>query len=127
MDEHSISMTLEKNFLLIPIWNGAKMIRINLSIDGQNIREFDAELATTREQISFWSFLDITAFQKKEALLKLDGATEEGIALITQADEILDASGFYNEPLRPQFHFSQTLGWNNDPNGMFYYDGELHL
>ena len=72
MDGHSISMTLEKNFLLIPIWNGAKMIRINLSIDGQNVREFDAELATTREQISFWSFLDITAFQKKEALLKLD-------------------------------------------------------
>ena len=127
MDGHSISMTLEKNFLLIPIWNGAKMIRINLSIDGQNVREFDAELATTREQISFWSFLDITAFQKKEALLKLDGATEEGIALITQADEILDASGFYNEPLRPQFHFSQTLGWNNDPNGMVYYDGEWHL
>ena len=127
MDTNTVSITLEKNFLLIPIWSGEKMIRISLSIDGQNVREFDAELATTKEQISFWSFLDITAFQKKDATLKLDGATEEGISLITQADEIPGASEFYNESLRPQFHFSQMLGWNNDPNGMVYYDGEWHL
>ncbi|GIW95532.1 MAG: 2,6-beta-D-fructofuranosidase [Pirellulaceae bacterium] len=29
--------------------------------------------------------------------------------------------------LRPQFHFSQKVGWNNDPNGMVYWDGEWHL
>ena len=73
MNKNIVSMTLEKKFLLIPIWNGARMTRIDLSIDGQNVREFDAELATTKEQISFWSFLDITAFQKKDATLKLDG------------------------------------------------------
>ena len=127
MDTNTVSITLEKNFLLIPIWSGEKMVRISLSIDGHNVREFDAELATTKEQISFWSFLDITAFQKKDATLKLDGATEEGISLITQADEIPGASEFYSESLRPQFHFSQMLGWNNDPNGMVYYDGEWHL
>ena len=109
MDTNTVSITLEKNFLLIPIWSGEKMIRISLSIDGQNVREFDAELATTKEQISFWSFLDITAFQKKDATLKLDGATEEGISLITQADEIPGASEFYNESLRPQFTFLKCL------------------
>ncbi len=33
----------------------------------------------------------------------------------------------YNEPHRPQFHFTPPLKWMNDPNGMFYYDGEYHL
>ena len=33
----------------------------------------------------------------------------------------------YDEPIRPQFHLSQQRGWNNDPNGMVYYDGEYHL
>ena len=30
----------------------------------------------------------------------------------------------YDQPLRPQFHFTSRVGWLNDPNGMVYYDGE---
>ncbi|MDG2396649.1 MAG: glycoside hydrolase family 32 protein [Flavobacteriaceae bacterium] len=33
----------------------------------------------------------------------------------------------YNEKFRPQFHFSPKLGWMNDPNGMFYINGDYHL
>lgn len=33
----------------------------------------------------------------------------------------------YTEAHRPQFHFSPQQKWMNDPNGMFYYDGEYHL
>lgn len=28
---------------------------------------------------------------------------------------------------RPNFHFSPKKGWMNDPNGMFYYNGNYHL
>lgn len=34
---------------------------------------------------------------------------------------------WYNEPNRPQIHFSPEANWMNDPNGMVYYDGEYHL
>jgi sucrose-6-phosphate hydrolase SacC (GH32 family) len=33
----------------------------------------------------------------------------------------------YQEPFRPQFHFTPATNWMNDPNGMVYYDGEYHL
>ncbi len=33
----------------------------------------------------------------------------------------------YTVPTRPQYHFSQAMGWSNDPNGMLYYKGEWHL
>ncbi|MFC0261660.1 glycoside hydrolase family 32 protein [Fontibacter flavus] len=33
----------------------------------------------------------------------------------------------FNEPFRPQFHFSPPSNWMNDPNGMVYLDGEYHL
>ena len=33
----------------------------------------------------------------------------------------------YQEPFRPQFHFTPATNWMNDPNGMVYYEGEYHL
>ncbi|GGZ14263.1 hypothetical protein GCM10007049_02640 [Echinicola pacifica] len=33
----------------------------------------------------------------------------------------------FDEPHRPQYHFSPPEQWMNDPNGMVYLDGEYHL
>lgn len=41
--------------------------------------------------------------------------------------EVAPAESAYSEPHRPQFHFSPKEKWTNDPNGMFFYEGEYHL
>jgi fructan beta-fructosidase len=123
----SVTITFIKKYLLFPIRTGAKSARVDLSIDGKNVREFDAEIATSKDDVSFWSFLDVSAFKGKVATLKVSGATDDGFKRIRQSDEVPGSGKFYTEALRPQFHFSQKLGWNNDPNGMVYYDGEWHL
>jgi sucrose-6-phosphate hydrolase SacC (GH32 family) len=33
----------------------------------------------------------------------------------------------FNQPYRPQFHFSPQQHWTNDPNGLVYFEGEYHL
>ncbi len=33
----------------------------------------------------------------------------------------------YDQPYRPQFHFSPIEHWTNDPNGLVYFQGEYHL
>src|SRR5690606_19790592 len=41
----------------------------------------------------------------------------------------LDTKISYSEEglYRPNFHFTPKKGWMNDPNGMFYYNGNYHL
>lgn len=34
---------------------------------------------------------------------------------------------YYTEMYRQQYHYSQFKNWNNDPNGLVYYDGYYHL
>ncbi|MEM8488703.1 MAG: glycoside hydrolase family 32 protein [Bacteroidota bacterium] len=38
-----------------------------------------------------------------------------------------DETRAFDEPSRPQFHFSPAKNWMNDPNGMVYHAGEYHL
>ena len=37
------------------------------------------------------------------------------------------AQGEYDQPWRPQFHFTPPSNFMNDPNGLVYYQGEYHL
>jgi fructan beta-fructosidase len=49
------------------------------------------------------------------------------LLLAVQFATICHADELYDEPWRPQLHFSPATQWMNDPNGMVYLDGEYHL
>ncbi len=119
--------TVDKQFLVIPIQNGAKQTQLTLEVDGQPIRHYDTELAVSPETVDWYAYFTIDSYRGATARVKVTAGTEEGFALIRQADTVPGSAQWYSEPLRPQFRFSQAVGWNNDPNGMVYYDGEWHL
>ncbi|MFH1718765.1 MAG: glycoside hydrolase family 32 protein [Planctomycetota bacterium] len=119
---------LQKKYLNFPVKNGAEKRLIHLIVDDKIVREFDIELAP--DEPDFWVFLDVRGFAGKNAILRVDKyeiGKSKGFDSIYQADSFPGEENLYREKLRPQLHFTSRRGWNNDSNGMVYYDGEYHL
>jgi len=125
---HRKEMTVSKTYLLMPISNdAARNQTISLAVDGKEVRHVQAGLAETKEDADWWAFFDISAYKGKTLSVSIQPMKTEAFALIAQSDNVPGEDKWGSEPNRPQFHFSQKVGWNNDPNGMVYYKGQWHL
>jgi fructan beta-fructosidase len=59
------------------------------------------------------------------ALLKWSSLA--GLVLMSLTPSAQSGFSAYDEPFRPQLHFSPKEKWTNDPNGLVYYRGVYHL
>jgi sucrose-6-phosphate hydrolase SacC (GH32 family) len=80
----------------------------------------------TNDKPDYWVFKDVSAYKGKKLKLVF-GSQVKGIDMIYQSDQYAGSDSLYREINRPQFHFTLARGWNNDPNGLVYLDGEYHL
>jgi len=127
VSERTMELHVEKRYLNLPVKNGAPKVWMRLRRGDEILREFEIELA--QDEPDFWVTLDLRPFSDETLTLWADEAPKDtsGFDSIVQADALIGAEDLYRERFRPQFHFSSQRGWNNDPNGMVYYEGEYHL
>jgi len=120
-------LVLQSKYLNLPVKNGAAKRRMSLRIDGQIVREFEIELAEAVPD--FWVFLDVSMFRGRSATLRVASVGQHAGVLqaVVLSDTIQGAEDLYQEKHRPQFHFSSRRGWNNDSNGLVFYQGQYHL
>jgi len=150
-DVPSFDMTrdipIQGKYLLVPIKNGglppfrglsrSTMQILDVFVGDTLVHSPNIYLAHHKDEVDWWAHLDLSEYVGRKARLRLRlpglAAVEhcpddsQALALMETADQIRNLLPLYDEPLRPQFHHSQQRGWNNDPNGMMYYDGEYHL
>jgi sucrose-6-phosphate hydrolase SacC (GH32 family) len=114
-------------YLHIPIKNGAPKRVLTLLVEGKEIVRNDVEIADGKAD--WWAPMDVSAWKGKPLTMRVDKLHEDstGLSSIEQSDSLKEADDLYRESLRGQFHFSPRRGWNNDPNGMVFYNGEYHL
>lgn len=121
------TFAIGKDYLFLPIKNGGEKRKVTTLVDGRVEVENEMELANGAPD--WWAFVDTRAWHGKTVTIRVDRLREDSSALkiIHEGDAVDGAANLYGEPLRGQFHFSARRGWNNDPNGMCYFNGEYHL
>jgi fructan beta-fructosidase len=117
---------VDKDFLHLPVKNGAAKKQIKFLVDGKTVREFEIELDAIKPD--FTTFTDVRKWRGQaltiETQLPYDSKLLDSI---TAQDTIPVEQETYKEKHRPQFHFTSRRGWLNDPNGLVYHAGEWHL
>lgn len=119
--------SVDKTYLLFPVNRDGK--KFNFDFKSENFSTyFNFRLATHKDSVDYWVFMDVSRFKNRKSVLSSPDLSEvTSLSLIHLANEIESETPIYQEELRQQIHFSGKRGWNNDPNGLVYYDGEYHL
>jgi len=120
----SITIKAEKSYLNIPVSHIEERDVMTMEIESSGIEMFDIRLAD--DDNDYWVFRDISSLKGKKITLSFP-SERKGMKMIYQSDQIAGEDSLYREQNRPQYHFSSRRGWNNDPNGLVYHEGEYHL
>jgi len=122
-----LSLKAEARYLNLPVTDSDPEVRLKVSAEGEVIDEFNIHLA--QSDPDYFVFLDLAPYQGELVHVDIPALPKDsnGPSLISVSDQITGAENLYQEPLRQQVHFSSRRGWNNDPNGLVYLDGEYHL
>ena len=104
-------LKLQHRFLNLPVtYDEEDSTTIEILIDGEPQRHLDVFLAD--DQPDFWTFVDVSAFQGKTAVIRADREDKSNaLKNIYQSDEREYLNDAYHEKHRPQLHFSTIRGW----------------
>ena len=115
-------------YMAVPVENGAPKILMEV-FDGETRVAYD-QVEWARGATNWTGTLDLRGLKGRALEFRFSG---KDVPELTAADLKFAKAPFpapkgqYGEPWRPQFHFSPPLGWNNDPNGLSYRNGEWHM
>lgn len=121
-------MTIEKDYIVVPVKNGAPKVKYTMGTPDAWKIQFDVELGTT-DNHDFIAFNSVTDHRGStlDVIAESENADAAPFGAISFSDEPVGLEGLYEESGRPLCHFTPRRGWTNDPNGMVYYKGQYHL
>lgn len=124
--ERTVALGPGDRWLALPVRTGAPKVRMDVLADGRLVRQFEIELS---DQPGWWAALDVSPWLCGNLTLRVDKFPVDSRALeqVRAQEGYPGAETLYREALRPQFHFSPRRGWNNDPNGLVFFEGTWHL
>ncbi|MDG2450316.1 MAG: GH32 C-terminal domain-containing protein [Saprospiraceae bacterium] len=122
--EVSRTIRINKKYLNFPIDLSLDRSQMTLKQKNQLLHYIDIRISNGNT--SYWVYKDMSEYMGKDITINYPKDVK-GLHMIYQADTWAGQDSVYQESNRPQLHFSSQRGWNNDPNGLIYVNGEYHL
>ncbi|MGM0486375.1 MAG: GH32 C-terminal domain-containing protein [Planctomycetota bacterium] len=125
-EQHTQEIKITGKYIIFPVSNNGQKGRMTIHAGDQLVHNLDCDFPPNKDAIDWWTYLNMEEYIGETATVVARAAP--GICdMFESSDEIRHLQPLYDEALRPRFHMSQMRGWNNDPNGMCYYDGQYHF
>ena len=127
-----IAADVKNKYLLLPIEEKAPEAQVKVIAGNDLVRTLFIRLALNKVDYYVPFMLDEFRGRDLKLLthLNIDRANGRGAKAEICWDKIKLADSFdttNREKFRPAFHHTPEVYWMNDPNGMFYLNGEWHL
>ncbi len=133
-------MVLSENHAMVRLETGCKyvLLPVEEKAENANIRIIGMENQCTRrpnvrlavDNVDYYVPLEIKDGQLLDIIFHGDRRTTGNMKGFACWKEMKFSDTFdttNREKFRPAYHHTPQYGWMNDPNGMFYNDGEWHL
>ena len=117
----------KERYLILPIEEAAPESQVKVIADNVQVRRLSVRLA--QNKVDYFVPFDLKEFSGRHLVLFThSGARPDGGAAFLKNVSLSDTFDTSNrEKFRPDYHHTPAYGWMNDPNGMFYKNGEWHL
>lgn len=130
---HSLVQVQElQKYLLLPVEEAAPEATVNVLVNNKADQSFQVRLAVNR--IDYLVPFALDQYRGKTVTFDIHTGNSRTNVRDAMADacwkelKLSDTFDDANrEVFRPFYHHTPVYGWMNDPNGMFYKDGEYHL
>ena len=129
-DNHvMVSIDTNYKYVLLPVEERAENASVRvIGKDNQSYRRPNVRLSV--DHVDYYVPLEIKDGQTLDIIFHGDRRTKGILKEFACWKEMKFSNTFDTsnvERFRPEYHHSPVYGWMNDPNGMFYKDGEWHL
>lgn len=116
-----MKIRIKHKYLIFPVNTYASEKLLTLSNDSGE----DYKLKIRLDNISpnFTAYIDVSRFAGQEVSI----VSEPEMDICFEEADTMNITEVYNEPYRPQIHFTTKNGWTNDPNGLIFADGKYHM
>ena len=116
-----MTITITKRYLVFPVNTLASMKKLHFAINEKSVYQLNIKLDHITP--NFHAYLDVSRYMGQTLTISVVPEMELHFQM---ADE-MNLPHVYQEPMRPQIHFTTKNGWINDPNGLIYLDGVYHM